>query len=442
MIGLKDIQGRGVYLKLREQYKNRLLKEFESNFDISILKHLGYKTVWPQWRAFKREGAFLQLSVIKEMCEKLEASCLNFSLKNAERNVVAIKSGSRGRCVLMPKLPLELNESISSLIAHVLGDGDIHPSGSIRYTNSDANLISSFVEDLGAIGSDIRKGYDSNAFRIYAPKIVKIILSELGLKDRACRFVLEAPIGCQSALIQALFDDEGSVNLSSPRIMISSSNRDLLETITLSLKNSFQIVSRIYFSRYYNDRKGNRKSMWNIDITGYKNFEKFSSLISSQHAEKVIKLRELLSLYTGKKIRTLRHETKDRILGLLSKGDLTKQDIARKLGLSEEAVSYQIRNLIAERRIFRIRRVGRSGQKAILWSLSNTDAKLVENNSYNEFSKTLLNELNEPKDAVHLSRKFNRCVDDILYFLRRMEKDGIVKRSVNWRRPHSWSRVF
>jgi DNA-binding NarL/FixJ family response regulator len=78
--------------------------------------------------------------------------------------------------------------------------------------------------------------------------------------------------------------------------------------------------------------------MWNLDITGFKNFEKFYRLIKSRHSEKIVKLEKLLKLYEGKKIRPLRYETSNRILELLKKGSTTKQQIASKLGLSMNVV--------------------------------------------------------------------------------------------------------
>lgn len=443
MVSLKDLQEENIYLRFDEKFKKEFFETFENSFNISILKNFGYKTVNQQWRAYKSKGSFYPLFAVKELCKILERINPIFSIDSVEKHVVSIKSGSRGGYIYNPKLPIKFNDSISRMIAHVLGDGDIHPSGMIRYTNSDISLINSFIDDLKSLGDvKIRRNYDKIAHRIYVPKIVKLFLDELGLKDKTCSFILKLSKDMQAAFVQALFDDEGSVNLSSPRITISSSNRILLDVVKLSLSSNFQVISKIYFSGYYYDRKGNEKSMWNIYITGFRNFEKFYKSIDSKHSEKTIKLDKLLGLYEGKKPRTLRYETRNKILGLLYEKNMTKHDLAKELGLTLNTISSHIRKLMFENRIFRSGRIRISRQNATLWSLKYSNDKWIGNNNYNKFSKTLLEELDKPKDTFYLSRKFHRCKGDVQYFLRRMERENLVKRIVVKHKPHLWSRVL
>jgi len=443
MVSLKDLQEENIYLRFDEKFKKEFFETFENSFNISILKNFGYKTVNQQWRAYKSKGSFYPLFAVKKLCKILERINPIFSIDSVEKHVVSIKSGSRGGYIYNPKLPIKFNDSISRMIAHVLGDGDIHPSGMIRYTNSDINLINSFIDDLKSLGDvKIRRNYDKIAHRIYVPKIVKLFLDELGLKDKTYSFILKLSKDMQAAFVQALFDDEGSVNLSSPRITISSSNRILLDVVKLSLSSNFQVISKIYFSGYYYDRKGNEKSMWNIDITGLRNFEKFYKSIDSKHSKKTIKLDKLLGLYEGKKPRTLRYETRNKILGLLYEKGMTKHSLAKELGLTINTISSHIRKLMFENRIFRSGRIRISRQNATLWSLKYSNDKWIENNNYNKFSKALLEELGKPKDTFYLSRKFHRCKGDVQYFLRRMERENLVKRIVVKHKPHLWSRVL
>jgi predicted transcriptional regulator len=444
MIQLKDLPEKEVYLRFNEDFKKEFFEVFEDNFDISILKKLGYKSVIEQWRAYKQPRSFYPLFLIKKICQMLENIDSKFSMNEIDKNIEAIKAGRFGHAayrgmIRKPKLPLVFNLSIARLIAHCLGDGDIHPSGRIRYTNSNRNLIDSFISDLNSLGRvAINERYDDYIYRVYVPKIVKLVLDEFGLKDKTYKIILKAKKELQAVFIQALFDDEGCVNLSSPRIIISSSNKPLLEVIKLSLMNSFQIVSKIYFKGYFQDRKGNKRTMWVIDITGFKNFEKFYKLIKSRHSEKIVKLEKLLKLYEGKKIRPLRYETSNRILELLKKDSMTKQQIASKLGLSINVVTSQIRKLRLVGKVFRVGRIKISRQCAMLWSLENKSVKWVVKNEYGKFSKSLLEELNKPKSTSQLSKKFNRCKGTIQYFLRKMEKDNLVRRIKH--KTHFWLR--
>lgn len=447
-IHLKDLPEKEVYLRFNKNFANEFFETFEMNFNISILKELGYKTVGEQWRAYKQSEAFYPLFFIKILCQKLENINPKFSINKISENVEAIKAGKFGHTahsgiIIDPKLPFEFNLSIARLIAHCLGDGDIHPSGRIRYTNSDRNLIDSFIVDLKSLGSvKIREGYDSDAYRTYVPKIVKLILDEFGLGDKTYNFILNIEKEMQAAFIQALFDDEGCVNLSSPRIMISSSNKLLLTIVKLSLADNFYITSKIYFSGFYYDRKGNKKSMWVVDITGFKNFEKFYKLIGSEHSEKTVKLNKLLELYEGKKIRSLKYETRNRILELLNKRDMTRHELAKELNMSLNAISNQIRNLRLRQKIFRVGRIKISRQNAMIWSLKNKHVAWIKKNNYNEFSKLLLKELDNPKDVSYLSKKFNRCKSTIQYFLRKMEKDSLVKRIKINHKSHLWIKML
>jgi hypothetical protein len=442
MIHLKDLPEKKVYLRFNEKFKKEFFEVFENNFDISILENLGYKTVNEQWRAYKQLGAYYPLFLIKRLCQTLEKINSKFSIDAIEKYVIAIKSGGRGGLIFNPRFPFRFNDSIFRLIAHCLGDGDIHPSGRIRYTNSNKNLINSFISDLEVFGNvKIRRWYDSGAYRVYVPKIVKLILDEFGLKNRTHDFILKKNIGSQATFIQALFDDEGSVDLNSHRISISSSNKSLLKIIQESLQN-FNIISRLHHGGYYHDRKGDLMEKWYIDITGFKNFKKFYKFIGSKHSEKSIKLKKLIKFYIGKKIRPIRYETSNKILNLLNEKPMSKQEISNRLKLPLNTISSQIFKLHKNGKVFPVGRKKISRQNAILWSLENKNVKWIKQNRYEEFSKLILNEADKPVTAIKLAKKFNRTPNNIKYFLKKMEKDNLVKRIRRYRMPHLWLLTF
>jgi predicted transcriptional regulator len=262
---------------------------------------------------------------------------------------------------------------------------------------------------------------------VYVPKIVKIILDKLGLKDPTFSFLVNSTRRNKGAFIQALFDDEGHVDKFNRRLSLSSTSQNLIEILEKLLR-SLDIVCRTRVNRISKTRKGKESVLWQLEITGLKNFIKFCRLIKPQHPEKAKDLDELLRSYEGKKMRTLRGETKGRILSLLHTTPMTIPELANKLNLTPSAIRNHIRKLKREGEIYPIKRVKVSNQKAILWSTKQKESDFgAQRYTFAQIAPLLLRELKTPKTLTYLVIKFKRSKGDIRYFLRRLKAQGLVK---------------
>jgi hypothetical protein len=251
-ITLQDLPGKEVRIKFNDRYAREFFTEVSriSKIDDMFIS-LGLKSGNQSVRRYKCNKTSYPLFLVNLFFKEISKINNRLHLSDMEMNVVSIEShdtqggGKPGKMILNPNLPFILNPSTSRLIAHTLGDGNVNAYGGIRYTNTNKNLISNFINDLKTLGNvDCEITFDSNVYRVHVPKIVKIILDKLGLEDKNYNFILNTTKENQTAFIQALFDDEGSVNLISHRLLISMSNKKLLLAVQKVLEN-LDIISRI-----------------------------------------------------------------------------------------------------------------------------------------------------------------------------------------------------
>lgn len=303
----------------------------------------------------------------------------------------------------------------------------MHPSGRIRYSNSNYQLIQTFISDLKVLGEvEYREDYDSAVHRVYLPKIVKLILDKLGLEDVSHDFILKANLENKIAFIQAAFDDEGSVNLSGLRLSMNLIDKRLLEVIQELLK-TLGIISRIRFKEHYKTKDGKERDVWSLEISGFKNFTKFYELFKLQHSEKIKKLEKLIKSYKGKAMRRLRNELRPQILEILSKRTASIYEICDILNLPRSSVVCHIFQLSSKGVIFPVDREKRGKQNIIVWSTTKPRDNNCYQKKFQNFSKDLLYELKVPRNTHQLSEKFHRSESDIYYHLKKLKKEGLVK---------------
>jgi hypothetical protein len=428
-IHLRVFPERQVSVKFDDEYAYEFFDTFMKNFDADeIARQLGFRSGIVMMRNYRKNKYFYPLFVVKRICQVLVTIRPEFGLEEIEKYVIKLKAiGSQGKPICKPKFPFKLNIRTARLIAHTLGDGSICPSGTLKYRNSQKEVIDAFVRDLQTLGKvPYRIGYDSGAYRVYVPKIVKIILDRLGLEDETFSYVLNFHRRSKIAFVQALFDDEGTVNISGLRLAIISTNRCLLEKLC-QLLSEFKITSRIKFGHEYIVTTGERRVCWTLDITGYKNFQKFHSLIKLQHPKKRQDMITLLRWYEGKETRPLRGETERKICFTLEEKPRTSCELSKVLNLNICTVRGQIRKLALKSKIFPISRVKKGIQSEIVWSTQKPSRPITTIYRFANFAKLLLKELTVPRTLKHLSQKFERTESSIEYHLKKLESLGLVK---------------
>jgi len=374
---LKDLPERNVYLKLEYNFSKEFFRKFEDNFNISIIKEFGYKTDKLQWKQYKRSEAVYPIFFIKQLSKRLEKIDSKFSMDSIEKHIASIKvatfgRGSRGKVIKKPIFPVMFNNSISRIMAHTLSDGNIIEHAGIRYTNSNIYLINSFVKDVDVLGEiDLHQSYDSDAYRVIAPKIVRVILETFGLNKTDFAFMSNIPKENKMAFVQAVFDDEGTVDLRNKKLSMASINKPFLLSIQEFLSD-FGMISRILLAGRYLTKKGVLKQKYVLEISGYKNMIKFYKLIKLDSVEKQNKLKELINFYNGKKIRSLRGENMQNIMNLLNVQPLTKYDIMNKLNLSESGAKYLLSRLKNQNKIISSGKKKNIKHWVVLWKINNS----------------------------------------------------------------------
>lgn len=129
--------------------------------------------------------------------------------------------------------------------------------------------------------------------------------------------------------IKGFFDGEGSVNTVNPRIIITNTNFDLLNSISLFLKKQSIVHSLVYFESKNKKHKG----CWRIIIDRIIEIEKYYKKIGINDRTKKKKVEFLL--LKSRKIKFFKH--KEKIKDLYWKGMAIRQ-IAVRLNISPSTV--------------------------------------------------------------------------------------------------------
>lgn len=434
-VTLQDLPEKDIVIKFNDRYAREFFTKASSISKIDdIFLFLGLKSTKQLIRRYRCNKSSYSLVLVNRIFKEMSKIDKGTRLSDMERNIISIGSyanrkngGKPGKMMYNPHIPFALSSSISRLIAHTLGDGNVNDYGGIRYTNTNKKLIDEFVNDLESFGKiDYRITFDSNAHRVHVPKIVKLILDKFGLEDENYDFILNTSKENQTAFVQALFDDEGNVNVSGLRLNITSSNKKLLEAVQVILRN-LTIISRIRQKGTYVSRNDVIKKVWSIEISGLKNFRIFYLTIKLQHPNKRNELDKLMRFYKGKRERRLRNELKLQVLDLLKKKSLTVYEIAEELKIPIISAQSHFLKLSQAGLLFAVGRKRKGNQNAIIWSASRGEKNYASQLKHDRFSKIILKEMNSPKTTSQLSNKFSRTPVDIFYHLRKLRDEDLVK---------------
>jgi hypothetical protein len=134
-VHLWDLPERQVSVKFDNEYAYKFFDTFMKNFDADkFAGQLGFKSGIVIIRNYRKNKCFYPLFVVREICQKLVKSHPEFDLREAERHAIGLKAiGRKGKPIYRPRLPFKLNVHTVRLIAHILGDGSICPSGTLKY---------------------------------------------------------------------------------------------------------------------------------------------------------------------------------------------------------------------------------------------------------------------------------------------------------------------
>ncbi len=293
----------------------------------------------------------------------------NINLKKIEQNVLDICSIGRGTSV-KAKFPLYLTPELVSIAFHLFGDGYLAKKGQqshYRQVNQEGlnNFKQKLLNCFGKFNIVI-----SEKSKIAIPKVLSEFLKEylnLGScywnKSRINKTIKKLPKEFLLAGLNAFIVDEGHIGES---IEIYSGNKLLLQDIK-------EIAEKLG----YNTSK--------IDIKIYKKSKTYRTRISTKNAQLLLQDIQLLS----KKFPTcgLAHkehlleeivrrqtrdwktrptgETKERIITLLTKGNINSKELRLKLNISGSTLREHLITLEAQNKVKRIRQ---PNSCCLLWS--------------------------------------------------------------------------
>lgn len=220
-------------------------------------------------------------------------------------------------------------EKLAVIVGHILGDGGINKKKILHYCNTEKFLIEEFkscVRDVFHIKPMCEYREKSGIIRLRYPRVISRVLLclfgefSLGNKKKITRQIDRMPLWWKIKLIQALYNDEGSVVISNSykAITLKQKSKSILEWIRKVLR-SVNVNSTICFDG----------RCWQLRILNYINMRRFSEKVNfSKGYRKRVKLQQLL-----KKFKCPKWETKIEILKLLKEKKRSVNELARRLRL-------------------------------------------------------------------------------------------------------------
>ena len=338
-LNLLDLPHERFYVKIKEKYKNYILKNanrhFGSNSNIFRKMDISEASFY-KWRKDSEYPLHVLIKLVK---------LLNLDPNEIQQHVIKIRSGvypPRGQSCgypgsyIAPKFPFELSKELTRIIAHIFGDGclsiDKNNYIHMQYYNQNRILLDNFKKDISSL-FDVDYIYESvnkttpfvslsSSIAIILNQIVNTFNSKVSVVPE---IIKKAPEDIKIEFIKSFFDDEAYVKFNPPdrRIELTLSNKQFL----LEMKNLLKGFG-IETTKVYTKTQGGFKQH-TIYIRNYHNLKRYHQKINFNHKGKR-KLLQKMIYNTGRK--SYSHgETERRILDLLKKKPLTAKEISHIL---------------------------------------------------------------------------------------------------------------
>lgn len=290
------------------------------------------------WDKGKKHPKLIPLKILAKSLQFIDEE---LRLK-IEKNILEIRTHG-GKSIKNPILPIIESPALYRVAAHVLADGN--DSHTPYYANTCLELCEQFKKDLTIFGEvDIYESLPNTVPCINFPKVITRILAKIldvqfTHPDRLPKAIFRAPKECQTAFLQSLFDDEGTM---STLLAIGMNNEKIIERIR-DLLNSLLIETSSITTVEYRSKAGD-KAMHYVSVKS-KSYLEFQKWIGFAHPKK----KEYLGIAINIKNRSYRTRpleyTEEKILELLSTKQCTAIELARTLRLTVAGVSYHLKRL-------------------------------------------------------------------------------------------------
>jgi intein/homing endonuclease len=302
IIHLWDLPDRKTYLLIKEHLRRELFNRGYSMLrnKTNLDKFLGLHRV--HRKLYENGKYFCPLWVIKKILSVLDDEERYKLMACIEKNIEELRKnyGGRAKSIKNPKFPISFSYVLSRIAGHLVGDGGISRNMIVHYTNKLKDLTDQFKSDItDAFGEvDIYEYNDDGITQVSAPSIVGLILTAFfGRQSKGYKHVPEIVLNSDKfskiLFLRAVFDDEGSVNLSEKEIELQMTSKPILEKIK-ELLSEFGIRTGKISKR---KKVENQRRVYRFDITGRRDLEMFNKKIGFDHPEKKQKLQDSLESY-------------------------------------------------------------------------------------------------------------------------------------------------
>ena len=334
----------------REEYFNKIYSFYSSKRKAALALGVHLKTIRNYECAFSikfgvKHPQYIPVAFLKRTLSIFDLSVLS----KLEQNIVAI-SVRNGLDVKNPKLPICESPYLYKVIAHVIADGSASQRSTPYYANSCKELRENFKTYLKIFGdAEISEQDFRTVIGVRFPKVITDIASKafdvrFTYPDRLPKTIFTAPFECQSAFLQALFDDEGTI---STNLAIGIHNLNIMNEIK-QLINLLGIKTGPVMIHPYQHKMD--KVTLRVPKSEY---VKFKERIGFSHPEKVRKLD--LAIQTMNRVQRTRDPSfiEQEILELLQLGSLRTLDLANTLQFTITGIIPHLNRMLANGQIIK-----------------------------------------------------------------------------------------
>jgi len=361
-----------------EEIKNKIILKYKSLRKFS--KELNCSPSFLS-SILKKDGKSCKFILFKKISKELEL--------NTNEYIEKIISRCRPNCFIKSEnLPIMGSPFLSSLVGRSFGDGCIGPI-SFNYTNKNMELIADTTRKVMMLpieNVNLNKRY-YKAISVQYAKLVRNILVASGAPvGRKTSQQLYVPpwikndsFEIKASFIQALFDDEATVSVSSRQIVLGMWKRsDIIDNLTnffseiKSILNEFGINGiTITDGNECVHKDGIVTKEKRLRICGIANFEKFKEKVGFFSSRKNELLNEVIQ--STQKSLLKKYSSKIKIIELLkTKGQLNTSELAKEIGKSRRITCDNLRDLENLGKVSRIRSQNKT--KSDTWFLTNTSS--------------------------------------------------------------------
>ena len=351
----------------RKELFKRLYKKIGGSTILSrIIKNVKNEEV-RRWKTGKRSIPLYALIKLVKLLNN------GFSVNEIEKYIIAYRGKSSKNAIFRPNLPLIEDERLIRFVTHIMCDGyDGGKTHGPSYANTEKSLVDAIEKDLecfGKVNTKMRHRVQKNRKKIYLlemPRIITYIIRKIykinfrSKKVRLPKEFFNHPPYLAYQVIKAFADDESSVG--EHCICFLSVNKKFLNDIRKLL------ILRVPGIK----RKGITKTKYKPHSKCYEfrinrdNLPQFYKYVNYTHPNKKQKLLFILnrSQTTGNKFP--KGVAKEIILDLLSKKQMTSNELAFELGIKPKNVRYHLFNLERDKKVGRMNKVS---NYSVIWSV-------------------------------------------------------------------------